>query len=108
MQHKKYLFLGACSLIGLTIITFFFSPGNAFTIASLSVPLIFFFFLCMFNLLFSFLTMLFKRKIYGFLIAASVLIALTFLMNGLTHPIFFILLFGVLCLLLFFVSYQKE
>jgi hypothetical protein len=101
------LVLGLVSLGSLAGLVYNYPPNVQPIIFSYSVPLLHIFILLLFSTLFCLGSFAFKSKSHGFLIATFTSIYLVFRLNNLTHPFFFILLFGLFVSLELFVSYRK-
>jgi hypothetical protein len=100
------LVLGIVSLGLLGGLVYYYPPSTqqvyGYTISILPI-----FLLLLFSTLFFLGSFIFKSKSHGFLIATFTSIYLLFRLNNLTHPFFFILLFGLFVSLELFVSYRR-
>ncbi|MGH7204333.1 MAG: hypothetical protein ACREHC_07855 [Candidatus Levyibacteriota bacterium] len=96
IRRKKFSFSLLLSsvilFILLGLILYYFSPSAEFVIFSIHLSILLAFFPLLFFALFFAGTTIFRSKWQGTLIASFVVLYLTFRLNNLTNPFFFILL----------------
>lgn len=108
-KKSKLLLTSLCILFCCGSITYIFCipPSTQFAIIGYVVPSYTFFLFLLFGFLLTSGMYLFRSKVHGLLISLFVICYLLLRLNGLTHPLFLILLTAIFLSLELMVSYRK-
>src|SRR4051812_32519247 len=104
----KFLLLSIVSLVSLSLLIYHLPPTYNFSLLNSQLSTLYLFFLLLFLFLFSLITFISKSIKHGILIALFFPIYLLFRINNLTHPFFFLLLFGLFMTLEFLFAANRR
>lgn len=71
------------------------SPSASYDLGFLSLSILLAFFPLFFFFTFGAITLVFKRPIFGILVGVFLVVLMLFRMNGLSHPLFLVLILGL-------------
>gem|GEM_PF-1312001 len=110
-RNKRRIVHAIASVIFLIILLylfFSFPPTTALSLGSMKLSILIPVFLLLFLFLLSFITAIFKSYSHGLLTGTFVVVYLLLRINGLTHPLFLILLLGLFLTLELLMSKGKQ
>jgi hypothetical protein len=100
MRRKKrflpFLILSVLSFGILIALIFTTDPSAQFSLGPILIPYSFIILMPLLSLIFFLPSYILKNKIHGILLSIFVIFSLLFRLQGLTHPIFFLLLLAIL------------
>ncbi|HUQ85647.1 MAG TPA: hypothetical protein VM077_04945 [Candidatus Limnocylindrales bacterium] len=106
-KNLKYLITTAASLPLLAYLIYSFPPDFKLTIMGYQLSVIYLFFPLLFLSLLSTISLISKSSKHGLLFGLFAVCFLSFRLNGLTHPFFFLLLAALFLVLELLFSYRK-
>lgn len=106
-RQLKYLLIILVTLPLLSFLIYKYPPNWKFEIGNLKLEILYLFFPLIFLFLLSTISFFSKSSKHGLLISLFAVCFLSFRLNGLTHPFFFLLLAALLLVLELLFSYRK-